>query len=83
MATTFRDPAERSGYLRLFYRDWRPDPPGKARERGLGVVVGVGPDAPNPPHVAGQRPGGLVATMQSAGGYLRADHVTDAAADGE
>jgi len=24
MATTFRDPAERSGYLRLFYRDWRP-----------------------------------------------------------
>ena len=24
MATTFRDPAERGGYLRLFYRDWRP-----------------------------------------------------------
>jgi deazaflavin-dependent oxidoreductase (nitroreductase family) len=24
MAPTFRDPAERSGYLRLFYRDWRP-----------------------------------------------------------
>ena len=24
LATTFRDPAERSGYLRLFYRDWRP-----------------------------------------------------------
>jgi hypothetical protein len=24
MATTFRDPAERSGYLRLFYRDRRP-----------------------------------------------------------
>jgi hypothetical protein len=24
MATTFRDPAERSRYLRLFYRGWRP-----------------------------------------------------------
>lgn len=24
MAMTYRDPAERSGYLRLFYRDWRP-----------------------------------------------------------
>jgi deazaflavin-dependent oxidoreductase (nitroreductase family) len=24
MAPTFRDSAERSGYLRLFYRDWRP-----------------------------------------------------------
>ena len=24
LATTFHDPAERSGYLRLFYRDWRP-----------------------------------------------------------
>jgi hypothetical protein len=47
MATTYRDPAERSGYLRLFYRDWRPTRLGRlvngawARLSGLGLTPRV------------------------------------------
>ena len=42
MTTTYRDPAERSGYLRLFYRDWRPTRLGKLVTGALACVSGLG-----------------------------------------
>ena len=42
MATTFRDPAERSGYLRLFYRDWRPTRLGRRVNGALAWLSGLG-----------------------------------------
>ena len=36
------DPAERSGYLRLFYRDWRPTHLGKIVNRAWAWVSGLG-----------------------------------------
>ena len=42
MATTYRDPAERSGYLRLFYRDWRPTRLGKLVTGALAWLSGLG-----------------------------------------
>jgi deazaflavin-dependent oxidoreductase (nitroreductase family) len=42
MATTYRDPAERSGYLRLFYRDWRPTRLGKFVNGVLAWLWGLG-----------------------------------------
>jgi deazaflavin-dependent oxidoreductase (nitroreductase family) len=41
MATTFRDPAERSGYLRLFYRDWRPTRLGRFVNAALAWLSGL------------------------------------------
>lgn len=41
MATTFRDPAERSGFLRLFYRDWRPTRLGRRVNRALAWLSGL------------------------------------------
>ena len=41
MATTPRDPAERSGYLRLFYRDWRPTRLGRLVSRALAWSSGL------------------------------------------
>jgi F420H(2)-dependent quinone reductase len=37
-----RDPAERSGYLHLFYRDWRPTRLGRIVSRALAWVSGFG-----------------------------------------
>src|SRR5881296_2648449 len=42
MATTYRDPAERSGYLRLFYRDWRPTRLGRLVNGVLAWLSGLG-----------------------------------------
>ena len=42
MATTYRDPAEGSGYLRLFYRDWRPTRLGKLVTGALAWLSGLG-----------------------------------------
>jgi len=42
MATTYRDPAERSGYLRLFYRDWRPTRLGRLVNGALAWLSGLG-----------------------------------------
>lgn len=42
MATTYRDPAERSGYLRLFYRDWRPTHLGRLVNRAWAWLSGLG-----------------------------------------
>jgi hypothetical protein len=36
------DPAERSGYLRYFYRDWRPTPVGRAWSRAFAWLSGLG-----------------------------------------
>jgi hypothetical protein len=36
------DPAERSGYLRFFYRDWRPTRLGKLWSRALAWISGLG-----------------------------------------
>jgi len=41
MATTYRDPAERSGYLRLFYRDWRPTRLGRLVNRAWARLSGL------------------------------------------
>ena len=41
MATTYRDPAERSGYLRLFYRDWRPTGLGRLVNGALARLSGL------------------------------------------
>jgi hypothetical protein len=38
----FHDPAERSGYLRFFYRDWRPTRLGKIWNRAFAWVSGLG-----------------------------------------
>ena len=40
--TTSRDPAERSGYLRLFYRDWRPTRLGRIVSGAWAWVSGLG-----------------------------------------
>ena len=37
-----RDPAERSGYLHLFYQDWRPTRLGRIVSRALAWVSGFG-----------------------------------------
>jgi deazaflavin-dependent oxidoreductase (nitroreductase family) len=42
MATTYHDPAERSGYLRLFYRDWRPTRLGRLANRAWAWLSGLG-----------------------------------------
>jgi hypothetical protein len=42
MATIFRDPAERSGYLRLLYRDWRPTRLGRLVNRVWAWLSGLG-----------------------------------------
>lgn len=42
MATTYRDPAERSGYLRLFYRDWHPTRLGRLVNRAWAWLSGLG-----------------------------------------
>jgi deazaflavin-dependent oxidoreductase (nitroreductase family) len=42
MATTYRDPAERSGYLRLFYRDWRPTRLGRVVNGAWAWLSGLG-----------------------------------------
>ena len=42
MATTYRDPAERSGYLRLFYRDWRPTRLGRLVNCAWAWLSGLG-----------------------------------------
>jgi F420H(2)-dependent quinone reductase len=42
MAATYRDPAERSGYLRLFYRDWRPTRLGRLVSGALAWLSGLG-----------------------------------------
>ena len=36
------DPAERSGYLRFFYRDWRPTGPGRIWSKAYASVAGLG-----------------------------------------
>jgi hypothetical protein len=42
MDTTHRDPAERSGYLRLLYRNWRPTRLGKFVTKALAWISGLG-----------------------------------------
>ena len=42
MATIYHDPAERSGYLRLFYRDWRPTRLGRLVNRVWAWLSGLG-----------------------------------------
>ena len=42
MVTTHRDPAERSRYLRLFYRDWRPTRLGRFVNNALAWLSGLG-----------------------------------------
>jgi hypothetical protein len=42
LATTDRDPAERSGYLRLFYRDWRPTRLGRLVNGAWACLSGLG-----------------------------------------
>ena len=42
MAPTYRDPAERSGYLRWFYRDWRPTRLGRLVNGALAWLSGPG-----------------------------------------
>lgn len=41
MAAAPRDPAERSGYLRLFYRDWRPTRLGRLVNAALAWLSGL------------------------------------------
>src|SRR3989442_3581713 len=42
MATPYRAPAERSGSLRLFYRDWRPTRLGRLVNGALAWLSGLG-----------------------------------------
>lgn len=42
MDETREDPAERSGYLRYFYRDWRPTRLGRFWSKAYAWVVGLG-----------------------------------------
>ncbi len=42
MAPTYRDPAERSGCLRLFYRDWRPTRLGRLVNGAWAWLSGLG-----------------------------------------
>jgi len=42
MTTPYRDPAERSGYLRRFYRDWRPTRLGRLVNGALAWLSGLG-----------------------------------------
>ena len=42
MATTYDDPAELSGYLRLFYRNWRPTPLGRLVGKAWACLSGLG-----------------------------------------
>ena len=42
MTPTYRDPAERSGCLRLFYRDWRPTRLGWLLNRAWACLSGLG-----------------------------------------
>ena len=42
MRTSRKDPAERKGFLRLFYRDWRPTRLGKIWNRTLAWISGLG-----------------------------------------
>ena len=42
MSFTERDPAERSRYLRLFYRDWRPTRLGRLLTHSLAWISGLG-----------------------------------------
>lgn len=42
MATTYRDPSEQSGCLRLFYRDWRPTRLGRLVNRAWAWLSGLG-----------------------------------------
>jgi hypothetical protein len=39
---THKDPAEQSGYLRYFYRDWRPTRLGHFWSRAFAWVAGLG-----------------------------------------
>jgi len=42
MTTPYRDPAERSGSLRRFYRDWRPTRLGRLVNGALAWLSGLG-----------------------------------------
>ncbi len=42
MRTSRTDPAERSGYLRYFYKDWRPTRVGRIWSRAYAWVAGLG-----------------------------------------
>ena len=42
MTTPYRDPAERSGYLRRFYRDWHPTRLGRLVNGVLAWLSGLG-----------------------------------------
>jgi hypothetical protein len=61
MATTFCDPAERSGYLRLFYRDWRPTRLGMLVNAALAWLSGLclTPPLPLTLQIKGRRSGRL------------------------
>lgn len=42
MPAAYRDPAEQSGYLRQFYRDWRPTRMGRLVNRAWAWLSGLG-----------------------------------------
>ena len=65
MANTYRDPAEQSCYLRLFYRDWRPTRLGKLVTGTLAWVSGLGltPPVLLTLQVRGRRSGRLHSTV--------------------
>ena len=65
MATTHRDPAEQSRYLRLFYRDWRPTRLGRFVTGALARLSGLGltPQVLLALRVKGRRSGRLRTTV--------------------
>jgi deazaflavin-dependent oxidoreductase (nitroreductase family) len=65
MAMTHRDPAERSGYLRLFYRDWRPTRLGRLVNGAWAWLSGLGltPQVLLTLQVKGRRSGRLRTTV--------------------
>lgn len=60
-----QDPAERSGYLRYFYRDWRPTRFGRLWSRGYAWLAGAGltPDVLLNLQVADRASGRMTATV--------------------
>ena len=77
MVITYRDPAERSGNLRFFYRDWRPTRLGRLWNRATAWLCGLGllPDILVTLVVKGRRSGKLrtnvlVATRYEGKRYL-------------
>ncbi len=65
------DPAERGGYLRFFYRNWRPTPLGRAWTRAFAWLAGLGvlPELVLTLQVRDRRSGRLTSTILAVAGW--------------